>query len=359
MALQAARKSLILLKNNGILPLKASSLRTVALLGPNSNHTIAQNGDWVSGTNEGHGQPRNCTITVLDGLKKRLPNAKVLWELGACIEKGEHGDIPAALAAANQADVTIVVIGDRKTIWGEKQPTATLELQGEQLELLDALVKNGKKFVIDFVGSKPLVIPEKVVNAASAIICQFSPGMLGGQAFAEALVGDYSPGGRLPISWPRHAGQIPVYYNAEFRGEHGGYADLTEQPQWAFGYGLTYSTFVISDVALDKSSYQKNDVIIVTMKVENSGPVEAVSVVQVYVHDVVTSVSWPKLELKAFERVVLGKGESREVKIKVPVADLAIVDSEGWRVVEPGNMEIWIGQSSYNIIAKRPFVIVE
>jgi beta-glucosidase len=354
-ALTAARESVILLKNDGILPLSESSLKTVALLGPNSNHEAAQLGDW-SGGGEG-GEGHTVTITVLNGLKTRLPDATILHENGARIEPGETANLTAAIEAAKKADAIIVVVGDRARYWGERKSTATLQLQGTQLDLLHALVHLKKRFIINIIASKPLVIPQSIINGASAILTQFSSGCMGGQAFAEAIVGDFSPCGRLTITWPRHAGQLPVVYNS-IRGQHGStYADLTEAPQWSFGYGLTYSTVSYSGGHLDKTSYKKTDTIHLSLNVMNKGPFEVAEVVQVYVHDKVTSVTWCWLELKTYERVILKSGETKAVHIDLEVSECSLVNAQAERVVEPGAMELWIGKSAGDIILKLPFVI--
>jgi beta-glucosidase len=356
-ALTACRESLILLKNDGILPFdpKSLSVSKIAVLGPNANSSLAQNGDWSL---EMGRQPRNITITVLDGLKKRLPNAKITFEAGAILETTDTANLTAAIELAKSSDVIIVVIGDRVRYTGEKKSTATLNLMGTQLDLLKALVDLKKKFIINFIAGKPLEIPEYVINAASAIVCQFIPGGLGGQAFAEAIVGDYSPSGRLTISWPRHVGQLPLYYNV-IRGQHKPhhYADLTQKWQWGFGYGLTYSKIVYGNATINKRVFGKNDVMRIKMNVVNNGPFDAVEVVQFYVHDCVTSVTWAEIELKGYCRVGLKVGESREVLVEIPVNELGIVTEEGKRVVESGDMVLYVAKSVDEKVQSIQFVI--
>jgi beta-glucosidase len=359
-ALQAARESLVLLKNNGMLPLKASSVAKIAILGPNADHTIAQKGDWALGSGQdwSGAQPRELTITVVDGIKARFPGADVQFVPGCAVEPDEPTDIDAAIAAADAADLVIVVVGDRPRYWGESKSLATLDLQGTQLDLLEALTKLGKPFILNFIGSKPLILPADVVSAAGAVIAQFSPGMLGGQAFAEVITGDVNPGGRLTISWPRHVGQIPVHYNL-IRGLHGGYADLPTDPQWAFGYGLSYSQFTYSDAALDKSQYFLGDEIVLSLMVWNKGPLDGTEIVQFYLHDRVVSAAWPSLELKAFQRVTLKSGEYRTIEIRLNASECSIVDAQGNRVVEPGWFEAHVGKAANDILFKLSFSIVE
>lgn len=358
-ALKAAEESLILLKNSGVLPVSRRSARTIAVLGPNADDAQAQLGDWVLGTGQvGTGQqPRNCTVTVLDGISAGFPSATVLVEKGAGIEPGENGNLTAAIEAAKLADLIVVVVGDRLMYYGEGKSTATLGLMGTQLELLNALVELKKPFVIDLIGSKPLILPANVIDAAGAIIAQFSPGMLGGTAFAEALTGDINPSGKLSISIPVHVGQIPVYYNL-IRGQHGDrYADLTELPRWAFGFGLSYSTFQYSNPSLNKQVFSIDEDIIVTFTLTNRGPYDGDEIVQIYISDLVASVTWPIQELKAFQRVSVPAYQAVTVTITLKSSDCTIVTPDGKRIVEPGDFELRIAQASDNLVLRLPFSI--
>jgi beta-glucosidase len=358
-ALEAARQTLTLVKNDGYLPLSANSIKSVAVLGANANHTIAQCGDWTLGDGQGYSgvQPANATITIIQGVRARFPNANVVFVPGAAVEPNEPTDIPAAVAAAQAADVVIVVVGDRPRYWGETKSVATLEFQGTQNELLEAIAALGKKFIIDVVASKPLIIPQDVIDKANAIIFQFSPGNMGGQVLAEAIVGDINPSGHLPITVPRHAGQLPVYYN-QIRGQHGSnYADFTQSPQWAFGHGLSYSTFSFSDVKIDKTTYTVGEDIILTFTIWNKGPLAGAQVVQIYIHDVIASVSWPNMELKGHKRVFLAANEQQNIEVRIKTEDCSVVNADAERVVEPGDFELWFGTAASNILLKLPFAI--
>jgi beta-glucosidase len=353
-ALEACRKSLVLLKNDGILPLKAEEIKSIALLGPNADNDLGMFGDWWGET----GRPlRNATITARDALVKRLPHARILYEAGAVLEPHDKANLTAAIEAAKQAEIIIVVIGDRRCFGEEGHSLASMDLQGTQHPLLTAIAALGKKFIINVVAGKPLVIPENIVAKASAIITQFAPGNMGGQAFAEAIVGDYSPSGRLTVSWPRHSGQNPVYYNQIRGGHQKHYADLSQAPQWSFGHGLTYSNVEYGPVTLDRSVYGMNDVIRIKMNVTNKGPFDVVEVVQFYIHDVVTSVTWMFAELKAFRRVPLKAGETKELLVEIPVSNCSIVTNEGKRVVEPGQMVLFVSKSFAERVQSAPFVI--
>jgi beta-glucosidase len=173
--------------------------------------------------------------------------------------------------------------------------------------------------------------------------------MLGGRATAKAVFGQINPSGRLPITIPRHVGQLPVYYQ-RIRGEHGGYADIAEAPAYAFGYGLGYSPITYVTSKVDKNSYRLGENVTVTVIVRNDGARDAAEVVQVYVTDVVTSVTWAAIELKGFARVDVPAGQSVTAIITIPVSDLSIVDRKGNRVVEPGEFDIKVAKASDNIV---------
>jgi beta-glucosidase len=354
--LDAARQALILAKNDGTLPV-SDRISTLTVLGYNADHAFAQN-SFDTPVN-----PENVTITLLKGLRNRLPDTTITFLGAAVVEPGkgqEVTQIDKAVELAKFSDMTIVVVGDRRDYLGEWKPTARVSLPGDQDKLLLALSDvPGIKLVVVLMAGKPLIIPEKVINRANAVIYQIAPGMLGGQAFAEAIVGDINPSGRFPGSVPRHAGQIPVYYNAVRGGHQVAYADLTNAPQYAFGHGLTYSTSTWSDAKIDKSTYRMNEEVVLSLKVVNKGPYRMTELVQVYVHDVVTSVTWANIELKGFSRFHIDKDESKNVEIRVKVSELSLVNASEVRVVEPGVFELWVGRSSSDILWKLPFTVVE
>jgi beta-glucosidase len=228
---------------------------------------------------------------------------------------------------------------------------------GNQEALLEEIADLEIPFIIDIMSSKPVILPDRVIDAASVIFQQFSPGMLGGLAFANALAGVVNPSGRLPISIPYHTGQLPVYYN-QIKGQHGQkYVDLPQDPRWAFGYGRSYSKFEYHDASLDKAIYGKEDLITLTMAVKNSGPYNGTEIVQIYVADLVTSVTWATQELKAFRRVQINVDEDVKLVFTVKASDCSIVNAEGFRVVEPGDFEIRIGRASNKIVFALPFTI--
>jgi beta-glucosidase len=294
-------------------------------------------------------------VTILDAFRERF-SGKLSYARGAAIV-GNDDSLQTAVDYVSQSDLAIVVIGDRPEFTGERKSTATLELQGGQKQLLAEILKTGKDFVLVVISSKPLVLDQSVVDAASAIIWQFSPGMLGGLAAARAIFGDFNPSGRLPISIPRHVGQLPVYYQP-YAGTHGSeYADCPFEPRWSFGYGLGYSGVTYDGASIDGTVFKISDEIKVTIKLRNTGNRDAVEVVQVYVSDLLTSVTWVNQELKGFARVKIPAGESLTVQISIKAADLSIVDANAVRVVEPGDFELRIGKASNNIQFVIPFTI--
>jgi beta-glucosidase len=347
-AQKLAEDSLVLLKNDGLLPLDASTIHRIAVVGPNSDDANQQLGDWA------RNQPRNTTITVLDGVRELLTGATVEHEKGCGIDPGEKGDLAKAIAMIKAADASIVVIGDRSHYYGERRSVATLELMGGQHQFLDAILETKKKFVLIVIGQKPLIIPQKVRDGASAIIWQFCPGNMGGRAAARAIFGQVNPSGRLAISIPVHVGQIPCLYY-RFRYWHGGYADLTMAPAWPFGHGLGYSDIDYVSATLDKKTYMMGEDIHVTVTCHNKGKYDADEVIQVYVQDKITSVTWVEHLLKGYKRQKIAAGQQVTVDIVINVNDLWLINARGQRVVEPGAFEIRVARSSANIRYKLDF----
>lgn len=265
--------------------------------------------------------------------------------------------IGEAVEAAEAADYVVAVVGDRIELIGEGRSTATLELVGGQKALLDALAATGKPLIVVLVASKPLVLPPSARNA-EALIWAANPGQQGGRAIAEIVLGKVEPTGRLAVSFPEHVGQQPTYYN-QIRGQHGDrYADLTQMPAFVFGEGKQYTAVEYVDAKLEKNDLGMEDVVVVHVAVANVGSRPTVEVVQGYVRDVVTSASGADKELKAYARVALDPGETKIVRLEVPVSACTIVNARGERVVEPGAFELQVGRSSKNSDLRRlPFQV--
>ncbi|MEV5041607.1 glycoside hydrolase family 3 N-terminal domain-containing protein [Microbacterium sp. LMI1x-1-1.1] len=367
--LEVARRSLVLLRNDGTLPL-ASTTRRIAVVGPLADDAQTQLGDWAGSSGQvdwmPDGHPRAQITTVLDGLRE-LSGGTVEHARGAGIlnltddpagvfpdgqprppivapQEPDAAEIAEAVALAERSDVVVAVVGDRIELVGEGRSTATLDLIGGQRALLDALAATGTPLVVVLMASKPLILPESVREAS--VVWVANPGMQGGRAIAELLLGEIEPAGRLPISFARHAGQQPTYYN-QIRGQHGDrYADLTQQPAFAFGDGLSYTTVEYGDAEVLTPVVSAGQTVRARVTLRNTGERPAHEIVQVYVRDTVTSVSWADKELKTYRHVDLAAGASATVEIDLPASDCTIVDAVGRRIVEPGEFELLIGPSS-------------
>ena len=375
LALEAARKSIVLLKNRSVLPLKRSKGMEIAVIGPNADDFLAVTGDWSLSAGQNQGvrdlYPDGRIVTVLEGLRKVAgADIKVTYAVGCGMEastgegyptrwvKHQLGDgnreampekIAGAVAAAKQADVAVLVLGDHvNTFAGESKSTATLTLPAGQQELFDAVLATGKPVIVVLATTKPLAIPE-IAEKADAIVLAHSPGMHGGTAIAEALFGDFNPSGRLTLSWPYHVGQMPVRYDQSLGVHQIGYPDLPGagfDALYAFGFGLSYSHVKYKDLHLEKSELKAGEPVKASVKVRNMGNVAMVETVQVYLHDNYTTVVWPAKKLKAWSRVSLEPGEEKTVEFVIAQSELAICDEAGRWVVEPGDFELLVGSSS-------------
>ncbi len=348
--LDAARQSLILLKNDGLLPLGVDKPLSILVTGPNADDDLSQLGDWSLGSPqhppESGKQPREKTVTVLDGIRAIAPSGSTIrFEPGCSIVNNDLSGIPAAVSAANESDVIVAAVGDHLDFIGECKSTATLELQGGQIALLDALAATGKPLILVLVNSKPLVLPPSALQAA-AILEGFNPGMQGGRALAEAVFGMINPSGKLTISYPVHVGQQPIFYS-QVRGQHGDrYADLTQEPLFPFGHGLSYTRYHYSNLRVITPTLSNGQSARISIDVENLGDRAGDEIVQVYVSDVVTSVTWVNKALKDYARMHLEPGEKKTLIFTLPWEAFSIVDADGRRVVEPGEFEILAGPSS-------------
>lgn len=383
---QIARRSLVLLRNDGTLPL-AGNVRKIAVVGPNADDSDTTLGDWAGRSGQADwlpdGHPRHQISTVLDGLKTLAPEGcEVVYAKGAeIISTGpdpigeffpdgqprphiafpiepDPAMIAEAVKAAQGADAVVAVLGDRIELVGEGKSTATLELLGGQVALLDALVETGVPVVLVVLASKPHILPASAERSA-AIIWAGNPGMEGGNALAELILGQIEPSGRLPISWPRHVGQQPTFYN-QIDAQHGyRYADLTQEPHFVFGEGLSYSSVAYSDVSLAAANLTASDDLDVSVTVTNTGSRPVIETVQAYIRDVNTSATWADRELKGFTQVELKPGHSERVTISMPVSSFTMVTADGRRIVEPGAFEALIGPSSrLRDLTAVPFEVV-
>jgi beta-glucosidase len=354
LALEAARRAIVLLKNDGgLLPLDRKHVKTLAVIGPNAK------GVHLGGYSREPGRG----IDVLDGVTKAAgPGVRVVHSEGVAITEGVDwwadkvvmGDpvknrarIQAAVGVARSADAVLLVIGTNESTsreaWEDTHlgDVTDLDLQSQQQDLVDAVRATGKPVVVLLLNGRPLSVT-KVAETVPAILEGWYLGQEGGTAVGEVLFGDANPGGKLPISFPRHVGQLPIYYGRKptsFRP----YLDRTRDPLFAFGHGLSYTTFGYDGLEVTPASIGPFGSATVKVTVRNTGSRAGDEVVQLYVHDVVASVTRPRRALKGFRRVTLAPGESRTVEFTLTPAELSLIDASGQRVVEPGTFEVMVG----------------
>lgn len=330
-SLQSARESMTLLKNEGhLLPLSPSTQR-IAVIGPNAN--VARYGDYENEANGEH-------ISLLQGIQHLVPRATVTFDEGK--------DIAAAVAKAKDADVVILGLGERPGISGEGHDRTSLDLPGNQEALLEAVSATGKPVVLVLENGRPLTI-DWAKQHVPAIVEAWYPGEFGGQAIAETLFGKNNPAGRLTITFPQTVGQLPDFYNYDPSRTHN-YVDSDGKPLFPFGFGLSYTTFAYSDLAVQTPQNGRDD-IVATVNVTNTGNREGDEVAQLYVREDTSSVETPVRSLAGFSRIHLKPQETKTVTFRVPQSQLAIWSVGRKWVVESGNYTVWAGGSSQASLA--------
>ena len=364
-ALQAAREGIVLLKNeNNLLPL-SKDIKSIAVIGPNADHEKNQLGDYTSQV------VLQDIVTVLDGIKDKVSaNTAVEYVKGCDVIGEELDEIDKAVAAARKAEIAIVVIGEnewetagKKGTNGEGYDCATLELTGMQLDLVKAVYKTGTPTIVILINGRPLAtrwIAEHILAIVEPWMC----GEKGGYAIADVLFGDYNPSGRLPITVPRHVGQLPVFYNHKpakqywlNEGWGNSYVDISPKPLYEFGFGLSYTTFEYSNLYISPKENGVSGNIKISVDIKNTGKMQGAEVAQLYIRDVQSSVVKPVKELKGFQKVVLKPGQKRTVEFTLTPDHLSMIDRNMNRVVEPGKFHIMIGHSSEDIRLQGDFVI--
>ncbi len=367
---QAARdmaaKSIVLLKHTpGVLPL-SPKVRTVAFVGPMVKAVEDNMGAWAVRP-PGVVQAQNV-VTQWDGLRRRLPESRLLYAQGCDVLCEKRDGFAEAVAVARQADVVIVSIGERWDMSGEARSRTRLRLPGLQEELVAALRDTGKPIVLLVNAGRPLIF-DAAADHASAVLYTWWLGSEAGNAIADVLLGDMNPSARLPMSFPRHEGQIPITYNALNTGRPvtkerptgyvSRYIDEQNSPRYAFGYGLSYTRFAYSDLVLDKAAMKRGDKLLVTLKLTNTGERAGDEVVQLYLRDQVASVVRPVQELKDFQKVRLAPGESRTLRFEIDTEKLSFYNTQLKWVAEPGAFELMLGAASDDIRLRRSFELVE
>ena len=366
-ARKAVASSVVLLKNdNQILPITKESGKTIALIGPLMNDSINLNGEWA-----GLGD-RNKSVPLLKGLTEKYEGStvKILYAAGSTITETTPGKIAEAVSAARRADLVIAAMGEDFNWSGEAAVRTDIRLPEPQRELLRALKETGKPIVLITLSGRPLDLSWEDENL-DAILQAWFPGTQGGHGIADVIAGDYNPSARLVMSFPRNVGQIPIYYNQKNTGRpvdlsnekidyKSSYLDTSITPLYPFGYGLSYTTYGISDVKLDKSSMKAaNDRITVTAKLQNSGTRDGDMVVQLYVRDLVGSVTRPVKELKGFQKINLKAGESKQVSFELLSEDLAFYGIDMKKKTEPGDFKLWVAQNSADNSNEASFTVTQ
>ena len=352
----AAGKSMVLLKNdNNTLPFDPT--KKTVVIGPLGNDQHDMLGPWWGKGEDGD------AVSVLDGLQAQSPNTTFVQ--GCTLSNDEppaydpandcpDTDFSAAVAAAQSADQVVLALGETREMSGEATSRSTLDLPGNQQGLIDAIAKTGKPFVVVLFNGRPLTLGN-VAASSPAILEAWFPGVEAGNAVADVLFGKRNPGGKLPVSFPQRLGQVPIYYNHLPTGRpcdvtqkyDSRYRDLrTCDPLYAFGYGLSYTTFSVHGLTLDRHSVSRTGKVHATVTVTNTGDRSGDDVVQLYLHDPVASISQPVRRLRGFERVTLQPGDSKEITFTIDRSDFGFYDNRGRFVVEPGQIELYAGDSS-------------
>jgi beta-glucosidase len=364
----------VLLKNqNNLLPLDKSKIKNILVTGPLAND--------ASYAVSRYGPKNNPLTTVLDGLKTKLGSGvNIVFEKGCNVTNigwpeteviptplsvNEKDSIDRAVQAAKNADVIIAVLGENERTVGESLSRTSLELPGRQQQLLEALFATGKPVVLVLVTGQPLTI-NWANRFVPAIINAGFPGPSGGKAISDVLFGDYNPGGKLTMTWPKTTGQIE--FNFPFKpGSHANQSSNEDPngfgrtsvngPLYPFGFGLSYSIFEYSNLVVKQNSGNSQETIEVNVDVQNTGQRKGDEVVQLYIKDVVSSVTTYEYQLRGFERLALQPGEKKTVKFLIHPDDLALLDKNMNWTVEPGQFEIWTGSSSTDIRLKKTITV--
>jgi beta-glucosidase len=386
LALDIARKSIVLLENkDNILPL-SKNIKTIAIIGPNADSQRNLLGDYTYPAHieitimaaEATGaqppapdeQADHVTvpvITVLDGIKAKIgKDTRILHAAGCEYNSTSKDGFPEAIKAAQAADVAIVVVGGKSGLTpdctcGEMRDSAELRLPGVQDDLVRAIYETGTPVVLILVDGRPLALGW-IIEKIPAIIETWLPGEEGGNAVADVLFGDYNPGGKLPISFPAKVGQIPVYYGHKPSGSRsqfwGDYVDSTTSPAFEFGYGLSYTTFDFSNLRIEPKRVTTTGKTSIKVDIENIGNRAGEEVVQLYINDLVASITRPVKELRGFKRLALKPGETRTVEFELAAETLGFYDKDMRFSIEPGIFKVMIGRSSKDIVLQGELEVI-
>ncbi|MEJ5352031.1 MAG: glycoside hydrolase family 3 N-terminal domain-containing protein [Melioribacteraceae bacterium] len=360
-AKKVALESIVLLKNqNHLLPLK-KDIKSIAVIGPLADSKDDPLGPWAQ-----EGKPENV-VTVLEGIKNKLGNnVKINFAEGCSVKGSDKSGFKKAIQAVRKSEVAIVVVGESRDMSGEAQSRATLDLPGVQEDLIKELHKTGKPIVVVLMNGRPLTI-NWINENIPAILETWYLGIQCGNAIADVLFGDYNPSGKLPVTFPKYVGQIPIYYNHKNTGRPYNheqpqytsfYNDFSLEPLYPFGYGLSYTTFEYSNLTLDKKLIKKDESLKVSIDVKNTGKYEGAEIVQLYIRDLVGSVTRPVKELKDFVKINLKPGETKKVEFTITPEKLKFYDINMNYVIEPGDFKVFVGKNSVDVL-EDSFKVIE
>lgn len=365
-AREVAAKSIVLLKNeNKVLPLSKET-KTIAFIGPMVKFKRANHGFWAIDLKD---VDSTYIVSQWEGIQKKVSkNTKLLYAKGCGINDSSKDGFKEAIDVANQADVVIVSVGEKYDMSGEAKSRSSITIPGVQEELIKELQKTGKPIVILINAGRPLVFNWTADNMPT-IVYTWWLGSEAGNAIADVLFGDYNPSGKLPMSFPRTEGQIPIYYNHYNTGRPAkddndktyvsSYIDLQNSPKFPFGYGLSYTSFTYSDLKLSKNKINRNEEIAVSLKITNSGKMAGEEVVQLYLRDRFASIVRPVKELKGFNKIALQAGETREVKFIINNETISFYNNNIELISEAGEFDVMVGSSSEDIRLNSEFELVD
>jgi beta-glucosidase len=350
-ALRAAERSIVLLKNNQVLPLQAAG-KTIAVIGPLAQSKRDMAGSWTVNPVD-----TNLIVTLYQGLKNNASNATVLTARGCAVKGDDKTGFEEALSTAAKADVVVMAIGETWDMSGEAKSRSDIRVPGLQQQLLAAIKATGKPVVAVVMAGRPLVM-DTVVAQADAVVYAWWLGNEAGNAISNVLLGKYNPSGKLPITFPRSVGQIPITYKQLNTGRpvtnennvvyRSAYIDITNRPAFAFGYGLSYTTFSYSGVQVSKTAFTGKDSVIVSFTLTNTGKLAGEEVAQLYIRDKVSDMVRPVKELIGFKKLMLQPGEQQTIRFTINKEKLAYYNSDLKKVTEAGDFDVMIGGSSDN-----------
>ena len=350
-ARRAGRESIVLLKNDTVqgqplLPM-AHTVKRIALIGPLADNPTAMLGTWHAAGDD------TRVITLRQGLQEALPEATIRYAAGADFTGQDTSGFAQARQLAQEADLVIMAVGENDQQSGEAASRADLNLPGAQQALVEAMYHTGKPLVVVMMAGRPLTIPW-MAEHVPAIVCAWHLGTMAGPAIADVLTGAYNPSGKLAMTFPRSVGQIPIFYSMKNTGRPfdannkytSKYLDMSNEPLYPFGYGLSYTTFEYADLDIDKEKISMDEELTVSLEVRNTGSRAGEEVVQLYIHDQVGSVTRPVKELKGFQKIALEAGQSQEVRFVITPQDLAFYTRDMSFRPEPGRFTLMVGPHS-------------